>query len=573
MASRPFTKEDFAKWNTTTSVFHVPKRLVGKGKIPQLRADFVKAIGADRVLAVQILPNHKVRVQFKSPSIRVRYEINGLSFRGVTLTPFPAYEEVKSVFVDRAPLQMADNYLYEALAPYGRVISVQHLTVRGFPTIKTGTRMVSMSVHTSIPAELKVAGFTLAFRYRGQLPTCYVCQEVGHTAKECPKSRKAARKQPVRKQTGAQSATSNINKPSQQRDVPPSTSQESPASSKPPADLREKLNKAKASEEARKVQPPRTPVLKEVQVAFEKSPRDLWDKLIARRNATSLAPSTQAFDLDLSVSLSKTATSSSSMVTDFGRKVTAKPGKQLEVVVSNPAAAARKQGKSRHVSSSSEESDDSLAEMSATPKPHSKRVKRSAKPQKPSGNEAEGPSKNITDVASLGQTVITEDCLDGSTVIDPIAPLGVEEMEAQSAPVSELPTDSSTVSGDDNPKTFVAEPTEDSVSHSDPHCHLCPPQDIPLPEEVTLEEANSNCGPLTDDDMWFDFESDHSGSDVESSSGASTTSSLQKAAELTEHLLQDAANASHSLEDAATLWQALDKATAEMEDGSSSFDH
>ena len=99
MSSRPFTKEDFAKWNTTTSVFHLPKRLVGKGKIPQLRADFVKAIGAEKVLAVQILPNHKVRVQFKSPSFRVRYEINGLSFRGVTLTPFPAYEEVKSVFI------------------------------------------------------------------------------------------------------------------------------------------------------------------------------------------------------------------------------------------------------------------------------------------------------------------------------------------------------------------------------------------------------------------------------------------------------------------------------------------
>jgi hypothetical protein len=52
---------------------------------------------------------------------------------------------------------MADNYLFEALTPYGRVISVQHLTVHGFPTIKTGTRMVSMSVYTPIPAELKVA--------------------------------------------------------------------------------------------------------------------------------------------------------------------------------------------------------------------------------------------------------------------------------------------------------------------------------------------------------------------------------------------------------------------------------
>jgi hypothetical protein len=54
--------------NTRLSfLFHVPKRLVGKGKIPQLRADFVKVIGAEKVLAVQILPNHNVRVQFKTP--------------------------------------------------------------------------------------------------------------------------------------------------------------------------------------------------------------------------------------------------------------------------------------------------------------------------------------------------------------------------------------------------------------------------------------------------------------------------------------------------------------------------
>jgi hypothetical protein len=102
--------------------------------------------------------------------------------------------------------------------------------------------MVSMSVDTPIPAELNVAGFNLAIRYRGQLPTCYVCQEVGQTAKECPKSRKATQKQPVRKQTGAQSASSsNAKKPSQQHDVPPSTSQESPASSKPPADVGENI--------------------------------------------------------------------------------------------------------------------------------------------------------------------------------------------------------------------------------------------------------------------------------------------------------------------------------------------
>ena len=483
--------------------------------------------------------------------------------------PFPAYEEVKSVFVDHAPLQMGDNYLFEALAPYGRVISVQHLTVRGFPTIKTGTRMVSMSVNTSIPAELKVAGFTLAFRYRGQLPTCYVCQEVGHTAKECPRSRKAARKQPVRTPTG----NSKNKKPTQQSGVPPSTSQESPASSKPPADLRDKINKARA-----KVLPPPAPGLEEVKVTFDKSSRDLRDKLIARRNATPLAPSTQAFDLDLSVRLAKSTPSSSPMVTDFSRKVTQKPGKQLEVVVSNPAPAARKQGKSRHVSSSNEESDDSLAEVAVTPKPRSKRVKRFEQSQNSPGHKADRRSSNTTDAASSGQTNdVVEDCLDGSNIIDPLEPQAVahmadaEGMEAQSAPVAESPTVSSPVSGADNYKNFVAELTVDSASTIDPLCNMRSPQDIPLSEEETLNEDSSNYEPLTLCDMQYDLESDHIGSDVESLSGASTSSSLQLAAELTDYLLENAEP--DQLAEAAALWEVLGASSVVEEDGSSSLDH
>ena len=307
--------------------------------------------------------------------------------------------------------------------------------------------MVSMSVNTPIPAGLKVAGFTRTFRYRGQLPTCYVCQEVGHTAKECPKSKKATRKQPVRKQTIAQSASSRTaNTPSQQREVPPSTSKETTASSKPPADLRAKLSQAKTSEEAQKVSPPPAPVLEEVKVAFAKSECDLRDKLTACRKASSsLAPSSQAFDMDLSVRLPKSAPPSSPMLTDFGRTVKQKPGKQLEVVLTNvPSPNVRTKGKSRHISSSSEESDDSLAEVSGTPKPRSKRAKRLAQSCKQPGQEEECPRSKIAEGTSPCQTNhINEDCLHRCSVIDPLAPLTVaqkvddEEMEAQSEPMAE----------------------------------------------------------------------------------------------------------------------------------------
>ena len=160
-----FSAADFHRWNRTTSVVYLPAKLVGKDKIP--------------------------KVEFRSSSYRHAADINGLTFRGLTITPYPAYEEVKSVFVDRAPLQMPDNYLSDILAPFGRIVSVEHLKVKGFPTVRSGTRRVSMIVHKAIPAVMNIGGFSIAFRYRGQPPTCYACQEVGHAVRDCPNSRKA----------------------------------------------------------------------------------------------------------------------------------------------------------------------------------------------------------------------------------------------------------------------------------------------------------------------------------------------------------------------------------------------
>ena len=191
-----FSATDFQKWNQTTSVVYLPGKLIGTDKIPKVRGELVKAIGEKKVAAVQALSPTKYRVQFTSSSYRHERDVNGIHFRGVTLTPHPAYEEVKSVFVDRAPLQMPDQYLYEILAPYGRVLGIEHLKVKGFHTVRSGTRRVSMVITKSIPAVIKISNMPLSFRYRGQPPFCFVCQEVGHTGRDCPKSRKASKNTP-----------------------------------------------------------------------------------------------------------------------------------------------------------------------------------------------------------------------------------------------------------------------------------------------------------------------------------------------------------------------------------------
>ena len=129
---------DFQRWNQTTSVVTIPSKIIRSRKIPQLRKEIINAIGERKVAAVQALSPFKYRIEFHRSSDRHVVDINGISFRGIHLQPLPAYEEVKLVFVDRAPLQMQDNILFETLAPYGRVISIQHLKVKGFQSVRSG---------------------------------------------------------------------------------------------------------------------------------------------------------------------------------------------------------------------------------------------------------------------------------------------------------------------------------------------------------------------------------------------------------------------------------------------------
>ena len=197
-----FSAADFQRWNQTTSVVSIPQRLIRSSKIPQLRKELIQSVGERKVAAVQALSPFKFRVEFRRSSDRHAADINGIAFRGIHLQPLPAYEEVKSVFVDRAPLQMTDNILFETLAPYGRVISVQHLKVKGFESVRSGTRRVSMVLGKAIPANINIGGFLVSFRYRGQPPTCFVCQEVGHTGKDCPKSRRAQKAAQQQQQQG-----------------------------------------------------------------------------------------------------------------------------------------------------------------------------------------------------------------------------------------------------------------------------------------------------------------------------------------------------------------------------------
>ena len=65
---------------------------------------------------------------------------------------------------------------------------MQHLTVRSYNNIRTGTRMVSMALEKAIPSEITIASFSCSVKYQGQPKYCFACQSFGHFGRQCPKS-------------------------------------------------------------------------------------------------------------------------------------------------------------------------------------------------------------------------------------------------------------------------------------------------------------------------------------------------------------------------------------------------
>ena len=181
-----FSPEDYALWNETTCLFTLSKKIVGSDSSSKVRAEFIKVIGPGRISGVQILPGYQFRVELKTVRDRQSLELRGLDFRGVHLTPRPAFEVFHQVFVDQVPFQVPNEAFKTDLGLYGRVVAVKHLPVKGYPNIQSGTRMVTMTIKTPVPRYIRVAGFSCTAGYKGQPMTCSRCDTPGHKEKQCP---------------------------------------------------------------------------------------------------------------------------------------------------------------------------------------------------------------------------------------------------------------------------------------------------------------------------------------------------------------------------------------------------
>lgn len=116
----------------------------------------------------------------KSLNERSAIVVNGISCPVTCIGPQIVY-----VTVYRFQWYMNDQDLGAALAPYGRVLSIQYPNFNSRPRIENGMRLVRIEMKSPIPNFLSVRGYKVQCEYRGVKRVCSRCDLEGHNGTDC----------------------------------------------------------------------------------------------------------------------------------------------------------------------------------------------------------------------------------------------------------------------------------------------------------------------------------------------------------------------------------------------------
>lgn len=87
----------------------------------------------------------------------------------------------------KTPYEFEDQALVNALSIYGTVVNIRRQYHNFDENIETGVRSCLVkNLKKPIPSYLKLGGFSLPVRYRGQVKTCKICQATDHLVRDCP---------------------------------------------------------------------------------------------------------------------------------------------------------------------------------------------------------------------------------------------------------------------------------------------------------------------------------------------------------------------------------------------------
>ena len=86
----------------------------------------------------------------------------------------------------KAPFEMTDAMIINAIMEFGTATNIRRQTHEFNKAIETGVRsLLVRNLKKPIPSYIKISGFNLPVRHRGQEPTCRICNQTGHFARDC----------------------------------------------------------------------------------------------------------------------------------------------------------------------------------------------------------------------------------------------------------------------------------------------------------------------------------------------------------------------------------------------------
>ena len=144
----------------------------------------VAGLNVDDISAIQFMPRRFVRITFYSFSARNEAFLAGISIGSTRLLTMEADPVVKDVYLEHLPVEVSDDTVAEALRPFGSVLFSHDMMYPG-TSIRTGTRLLKMSLASDIPVNLRILRYPCRVFYRGQPRPCSICRSPDHRAADC----------------------------------------------------------------------------------------------------------------------------------------------------------------------------------------------------------------------------------------------------------------------------------------------------------------------------------------------------------------------------------------------------
>ena len=168
-----------------TCVIHASEMMANYEKA-RVIALLRESIDFERLSAIQFCPRGLIRITFKNASDKEDFaRMGSLALDGHDLSVTSSDKPPSLVYVHYFPAEGNDALICDELSKYGEIVNIKHQSFSGIPGLLTGSRILTMVLSDSVPAEFRIDDYPVRVWYRGIPPFCQICKVNGHKAADC----------------------------------------------------------------------------------------------------------------------------------------------------------------------------------------------------------------------------------------------------------------------------------------------------------------------------------------------------------------------------------------------------